>query len=166
MTDISTRRLAALVNAAGRRIYGAAAYYSVMNGSFRDRYPTLCLLLGIAWASPWTLLGLLLGAPSLVFRGGVRRTGRVVEFWGGLGGWLLQYVFRARAITFGHTVLARSVADLDTTHEHELVHVRQYERWGLLMVPAYLLYGLILWLRGRSPYFDNPFERQAFEEAD
>ena len=90
----------------------------------------------------------------------------MVEFWGGLGGWLLRYVFRARAITFGHTVLARSVADLDTTHEHELIHVRQYERWGLLMVPAYLLYGLILWLRGRHPYLDNPFEQQAFEEAD
>ena len=45
------------------------------------------------------------------------------------------------------------------------MHVRQYERWGPLMGPAYLLASLVAWLRGRRPYRDNPFERQAFDEA-
>jgi hypothetical protein len=41
------------------------------------------------------------------------------------------------------------------------VHVRQYERWGPLFVPAYLVSSLVLWLRGRDPYWDNPFEVEA-----
>jgi hypothetical protein len=42
------------------------------------------------------------------------------------------------------------------------VHVRQYERWGPLFVPAYLLSSLVELLRGRRPYRDNWFEREAY----
>ena len=45
------------------------------------------------------------------------------------------------------------------------VHVRQFERWGPLMGPAYLLSSLVLWLAGRRPYLDNPFEREAYGET-
>jgi hypothetical protein len=31
------------------------------------------------------------------------------------------------------------------------------------MIPAYLLASLYAYLRGRNPYLDNPFEREAFE---
>ncbi len=48
----------------------------------------------------------------------------------------------AAAITFGHTVLARTQADLDASRSHERIHVRQYERWGLFFIPAYLLCSL------------------------
>jgi hypothetical protein len=44
--------------------------------------------------------------------------------------------------------------------KHEHVHVRQYERWGVLFIPAYVLSSLWQVLRGRSAYSANHFERQ------
>jgi hypothetical protein len=69
------------------------------------------------------------------------------------------------AITLGHTVLGQSDASLDISRDHEMVHVRQFERWGPLMGPAYLLASLVLWTSGRRPYRDNPFEREAYDES-
>ncbi len=69
---------------------------------------------------------------------------------------------RTLAFTLGHTILGQTAASLDMAHNHELVHVRQYERWGPFMGIAYLLASFILWLTGRDPYRDNPFEREAF----
>ena len=125
-------------------------------------------LLAIIWASPYTLLGLFLGFIGVCTGGRVRLRGRVVEFYGGGVKWLLQQFFfgeGAMALTLGHTVLGQTDAALDISRKHELVHVRQFERWGPLMGPAYLGCSLVLWLRGRRPYRDNPFERQAFEEG-
>ncbi|MFH1918873.1 MAG: hypothetical protein ABIP48_03155 [Planctomycetota bacterium] len=130
---------------------------------------TLITVLAVLWAAPWTLFGLFIGGLALVTGGHVRRTGRVIEFWGGFASLFLQLfplVAGASAVTFGHTVLARGKSQLDASREHELVHVRQYERWGPVFVPAYLLFWLLLWLTGRNPYYDNPFERQAFDETD
>ena len=45
------------------------------------------------------------------------------------------------------------------------MHVRQYERWGPLMLPLYLLASGLAWCRGFDPYLDNPFEREAFEQG-
>ncbi len=126
-------------------------------------------ILAILWASPWTLFGLANGALGLVSGGRVRRTGRVLEFW---GGWVTLYlrvfplISGASAVTFGHTVLARDLDALEACRRHELVHVRQYERWGPLFVPAYLLCWLVLWARRKNPYLDNPFEREAFRKED
>lgn len=53
----------------------------------------------------------------------------------------------------------------DISHDHEMVHVRQFEQWGPMMGPAYLGCSLVLWLTGRQPYRDNPFERQAFKQT-
>lgn len=68
----------------------------------------------------------------------------------------------AMAMTFGHVVFGANVVALDITRRHEHVHVRQYERWGLLFVPAYLGASVILFLRGRDGYRDNPFEIEAY----
>jgi len=122
----------------------------------------------IAWALPWTLFGLAIGVLGLATGGRARRIGKTVEFWGGLVAWYLRVfplVSGAAAVTFGHAILGRSLADLQSSRDHELVHVRQYERWGPLFVPAYLFHWIRLWALGRDPYRDNPFERQAFEEA-
>jgi hypothetical protein len=127
----------------------------------------LLTILAVLWASPWTLLGLAIGALGLLTGGKVQRAGRVIEFCGGavrLGLRWLPFVRGASALTLGHTVLGQTVSDLDACRTHELVHVRQYERWGPLFVPAYLLFWWLLWLQGKSPYFDNPFEREAFEK--
>jgi hypothetical protein len=125
-------------------------------------------LLAILWASPYTLIGLTIGAIGLCTGGRVRRCGRVVEFYGGGVKWLLQQFFcgeGAMAMTLGHTVLGQTDAALDISRDHELVHVGQFERWGPLMGPAYLGCSLALWLMRRRPYHDNPFERQAFEHT-
>jgi hypothetical protein len=129
---------------------------------------TLLRVFAILWASPYTLLGLLAGAIGLCTGGHARLRGRVIEFYGGGVKWLLERFFFGRgamAFTLGHTVLGLTDAALDISREHELVHVRQFERWGPLMGPAYLVCSLVLWLTGGRPYYDNPFERQAFEET-
>ena len=78
--------------------------------------------------------------------------------------WLLEHrPFRAAAMTLGHVIIGRDEWCLDSSREHELVHVRQYERWGPLFIPAYLSSSLYLWLRGRDAYFDNPFECEAYD---
>jgi len=68
----------------------------------------------------------------------------------------------ASALTLGHVVLARDVETLDWTRQHERVHVRQYERWGALFLPAYVLASVWAAVRGRHFYFDNRFEAEAF----
>lgn len=91
-----------------------------------------------------------------------------LEFYGGLPAWLLRrapLAGGAAAITFGHTVLARSLSDLEASRAHERIHVAQYERWGILFIPLYLGCSLWLMLRGQSPYWDNPFEREAFRKT-
>jgi len=121
-------------------------------------------VLAYLWASPYTLLGLAIGALGLLAEGRARIRGPVVQFYAGLVQWLIRRLLGVDilAITLGHTVLGQTEASLDLSHEHELVHVRQFERWGPLMGPAYLLCSLVLWLRGGRAYRDNPFEREAY----
>jgi hypothetical protein len=71
----------------------------------------------------------------------------------------------ASTMTFGHVVLGRDEHALAETRAHERVHVRQYERWGVLFLPAYLASSLWALLSGRHYYFDNAFEREAFERS-
>ena len=128
---------------------------------------TLRCLLAILWASPYSLFGLANGLLALITRGHCQRSGRVLEFWGGWAAVFLAtfpWVAGASAVTFGHTVLARDRQVLEASRRHERVHVRQYERWGPLFVPAYLACWFWLQLHGRDPYRDNPFERAAFAE--
>jgi hypothetical protein len=128
----------------------------------------LVQLFGMLWAAPYTLAGLLLGLVGLATGGHARVRRPVIEFYGGGVQWLLQQFFFGRgatAFTLGHTVLGQTDAGLDLARRHELVHVRQFELWGPFMGPAYLGCSLVLWLTGRRPYRDNPFERQAYEQA-
>ncbi len=125
-------------------------------------------LLGIIWASPYTVVGLLIGAVGLCTGGRARIRGKVIEFYGGGVKWLIARLPSGQftiAMTLGHTILGQTDAALDISRAHELVHVRQYERWGPFMGPAYLTCSRVLWLMGRRPYRDNPFERQAYEET-
>ena len=125
-------------------------------------------LLAIIWALPYTFLGLFLGFIGLCTGGRARIRGRVIEFHGGGVKWLLQKFFwgKGAALTLGHTILGQTAAALDISRKHEMVHVRQFERWGPLMGPAYLGCSLVFWLMRRRPYRDNPFEQEAYEEAD
>ena len=114
--------------------------------------------IAVAWAAPASLVGLLL-APF--FRS--RSVTRGVLLCEGAS-WPRRLGWRFRAITFGHVVLSVDELD-DAVIEHELVHVRQYERWGLLLWPAYGASSLWAKLRGGRAYWDNHFERQARGDA-
>jgi hypothetical protein len=122
----------------------------------------------MAWASPYTLVGLLIGVTGLCTGGRARIRGRIVEFYGGAVTWLVRHLPTGEftlAITLGHTVCGQTAESLDIARQHEMVHVRQFERWGPFMGPAYLLSSLVLLLIGRRPYYDNPFEREAYGES-
>jgi len=117
------------------------------------------------WAGPWSLLGLALAVPALMLGARARCVEGVVEVSGGGLGRLSgrgMGLFNVVAITLGHVVLGSSAEALNRLRAHEHVHVRQYERWGLLFVPAYLADSLWQALHGRRAYRDNRFERSAF----
>jgi hypothetical protein len=116
------------------------------------------------WAAPGTLLGLVLLVMARVTGGEVRRHAGTLEVHGGAIGRILQVIGFGRivdAIALGHVVAARDAVSLEACRGHEHVHVRQWERWGPLFLPAY--FGASLWalLQGRDPYLANVFEREA-----
>ena len=122
-------------------------------------------LLRWLWASPASVVGLIVGAVGLCTGGKAIRIGPTLEFWGGAVSGLLQSRFiHARGMTLGHVILGVSDSTLEAIRSHEWVHVRQYERWGPLFLPAYLLSSAVLWLSGRDPYWENPFEVEAYAE--
>lgn len=117
----------------------------------------------IVWASPGSLIGLTVGVLSVARGGAIRRKGHTLECHGPLVRWVLtRRRIQARAMTLGHVILGCDEHALDVTRAHELVHVRQYERWGPVFIPAYLLSSAYLWFRGCDPYLDNPFEVEAY----
>ncbi len=119
------------------------------------------------WAGPTSLVGLVAAALTLLSRGrGELREG-VIELRGGFADWMLSSrLFRAQAMALGHVVLGRSRSALDHCRTHELVHVRQAERWGPFFLPAYLLASVWAHLKGRHYYRDNPFEIEAVAVAE
>ena len=122
-------------------------------------------ILRYAWAAPYTAIGLLLGALGVLFGATARRHHGVVEVFGGrIGAQLarLPEPLRFSAMTLGHVILAVDRSALAQLRLHEHVHVRQYERWGPFFLPAYFLSSLLQLLRGRNPYRENHFERQAY----
>jgi hypothetical protein len=120
------------------------------------------LLLARLWAGPTTLLGIAAALASLSLP---RRSGPVLlcRSSRGFARWfLLRRGYHA--IALGHLVLMVDEASPDLL-PHEMVHVRQSERWGPLFIPAYLAAMLLLRVRGRDPYRDNPFEVEARREG-
>ena len=121
-----------------------------------------------AWAAPYTALGLLLGFVVVLAGGSMHLRQGTLEFGGGRLGRLLSRLPPPccfSAFTLGHVILGTDQGALAAARAHEQVHVRQYERWGFLFVPAYLLSSLVQLLLGRRPYLDNRFEREARDRA-
>jgi len=120
------------------------------------------------WASPATLLGLL-PAPIVWLQGGTIRVVRgVIEIEGGIVTRMLHRGLpwvNGVAMTLGHVVWGRDLRTLDGARDHEHVHVRQYEHWGPLFIPVYLAASLVARLKGKHAYWDNSFEREAYDET-
>jgi hypothetical protein len=133
---------------------------AMSNGAVRK----LRFLCSHVWALPATAIGLSLALPVCAAGASVRVVDGVIEV---AGGRLMRALARApscagfNAITLGHVVIGVSRPALDRCRAHERVHVRQYERWGLLFFVLYAASSLAQWLHGRSPYWDNRFERDA-----
>jgi hypothetical protein len=129
----------------------------------------LLRLLAYLWALPVTVIGLCLGLMSVISGGHWQLRGGVVEVTGGLAGWLLRGSrwWRGGAATaLGHVILARDQDCLERSNAHERAHVRQFERWGVFLLPAYFLIGQWLALRGYDRHLDHPFEQQAYEQGE
>lgn len=117
------------------------------------------------WTLPATLPGFLIAIIARGSGGTLQRVDGVLE---SAGGWPAQILRRGfpfsgavAAITLGHVVVGVSADALIATRAHERAHVRQFERWGMLLWVLYPLAGLIAGLRGGHPYRDNLFEREA-----
>jgi hypothetical protein len=108
-------------------------------------------IFGYAWASPNTVIGLALGVLALLLGARPQARQGALEFSGGALGALVSAPWLA--------------ATLDCARGHEQVHVRQYEQWGPLFLPAYVASSLWALACGRRCYRDNWFERQAFERS-
>jgi hypothetical protein len=99
----------------------------------------------------------------LQFRGGV------AEVSGGFVGWLLRgnrFWRSGAAMALGHVILTRDPLTLERSRPHELAHVRQFERWGVFLLPAYLLLSWWLTWKGYDPHLDNSFEQEAYAVGD
>ena len=120
------------------------------------------------WAAPNTAAGLLVGLFALTLGARVSIMSGAIEFNGGLIGKAISQSLpscRYSAITLGHVILGVDMDSLNMFREHEHVHVRQYEQWGIFFLPAYLLSSLWQLLHGRNAYMANHFEKQAYSQA-
>lgn len=125
--------------------------------------------LGILWASPLTLCGMLLALPVLLWKGELRLvvgsmpallvTGPAADSV------LHRHPFGPMvAMAIGHVVIGESRGLTPRILVHELVHVRQAAQWGFLFPFVYL--GASIWaaLRGKDAYWHNTFEVAARKE--
>jgi hypothetical protein len=116
-----------------------------------------------AWAFPITAVGLCLAAMAVLTGGNAQFGDGLVETFGGIVFWLLRgnRLWKGgAAMAMGHVILARDRACLEHSREHERMHVRQFERWGVFLPIAYFLIGRWLAWRGYDPYLDHPFEQE------
>jgi hypothetical protein len=122
-------------------------------------------LLKYIWALPNTMLGLSFIPLTLITGGKVRIERGAIEVYGGFTRFFLSrcLLISAAAMCLGHVILGQDRSCLNRSRDHEHVHVRQYERWGPFMLPAYILSSFLAWRRGDHYYLGNHFEREAYE---
>jgi len=121
------------------------------------------VVLSLFWALPLTLAGLAIALPIFVWHGHVQFIhGRSFAFLvrGPLADILLgHHPFGAMtAMALGHIVISENQGLSMRVLAHELEHVRQAERWGIIFPLAYLASSVWAALRGRDPYWHNHFE--------
>jgi hypothetical protein len=119
--------------------------------------------LGLLWALPLDLAGMLLALP-VVLRGGrmqrMRSKTPALLVYGPFADFLLaHHPFGAMsAMAIGHVVIAGHHGLTRQTLRHELMHVRQAAVWGVVFPFAYVASSLWASLRGRDAYWNNFFE--------
>ena len=118
----------------------------------------------LLWAAPCSLVGVLVAAIAVLLGGRAVRASGVLEVTLSeceASSPAFASHLRFRAIALGHVIVAVSRQELEQLRAHELIHVRQYERWGIAFFVAYAASSVWQLLNGRSAYWDNRFEVQA-----
>lgn len=119
--------------------------------------------LGYLWASPNSVLGLLIVTFTMLSRGSVRCERGAIEVHSGFAEWFLRtFCGGACAMTLGHVILGLDRRALDISRDHEHVHIEQYMRWGPLFLPIYGASSYLCWRKGKNPYLENIFEIEAY----
>ena len=127
------------------------------------------------WALPLTLFGFCLALCTGIFDRKQRfiviknaQTAIVFIVYGAiLQALLKRHPFgNMQAVSVGCCILAQDADCARSSLVHELVHVQQALRWGLLFPIAYLLASLWAWARGGHMYRDNRFEVAAYAAQD
>ena len=135
------------------------------------RWPGPWLAIQFLWALPLTALGFLIVILTWYFDRKQRvshvqyaQAAIVFVVYGKLLYKLLRRhpLGHMQAVALGCCILAQDAACAQSTLTHELVHVGQALRWGVLFPFAYVLASLWAWARGGDLYRDNVFERAAF----
>jgi hypothetical protein len=123
-------------------------------------------LLKMVWALPNSIIGLVIGLLNMAVGGRVQVRRGCLEFFSGVLPWSFEQLPNGpiAAMTLGHVILGNDQRTLHKVRDHEHVHVRQYERWGPLFLPAYFVCCILVYFRGGDPYRDNPFEKEAFSK--
>jgi hypothetical protein len=118
------------------------------------------------WMLPTSLLGLLLAVLGGARPYAVRPNG---SWWWvgshGIWGWFFTHEDRTATTIGGIVVVAPRRKDSPNVIAHEAIHVKQGRRWGPLFVPAYFAIAAWLWLHGKRPYEDHPWELAAIAAA-
>jgi len=104
---------------------------------------------------PFTLIGIVPTLLSVPFHvklvtNPIAFVFRVKKFW-----WAFGYMKNARAMSIGHIILM-SPKELKNDLEHEIIHVKQYERYPIIY-PFLYLYELF-----KNGYRINRFEDEAY----
>jgi len=125
-------------------------------------------LLGIVWAFPLTLVGLLLALPIRLWHGKaemIRGDTSALLVREELADLILSHhPFGAMsAMAVGHVVIAEQQGLSPRILAHELAHVRQAARWGIVFPIAYLASSAWAALWARDAYWHNRFEIAARE---
>lgn len=107
---------------------------------------------------PYTIIGILLGLISMPRYLKLNKNPyfiiiHIKKFW-----WEFGYMKNARAMTIGHTILlSPKIKEKDL--EHEIIHVKQYEKMPIIYP---ILYYIELYKKG---YRNNKYEEEAYRLA-
>jgi hypothetical protein len=119
--------------------------------------------IGMIWAFPLTLFGLLLALPTWFRHGNlhlIHAPTPALLASGPLADYLLQrHPFGPMcAMAIGHVVIAEKRSLTPQILTHELAHVRQAAQWGIIFPFAYLAASAWAAVRGQDAYWHNIFE--------
>ena len=104
---------------------------------------------------PFTLIGLILAMIAIsykikILKNPIAIVFKVKSFW-----WTFGYFKKARAITIGNVIML-SPKELKNDYKHEIIHVRQYERYPFIF-PIFYYYEMV-----KRGYRMNRFEDEAY----